>query len=100
MQRARVEADLPRLPLAWFDAAIDVPAWDAYPCAYLRLSKLFEPEALTARARGWPLVHVDGTYLHPAIEPGATADSLLTLANILAPTTPHCRTGGSTPIDR
>jgi Alpha/beta hydrolase family len=81
--RAQFEAELPRLPLAWFDDRTDVPEWISRPCGYLRLSNLFEPETLDAVQRGWPVVHLDGTHLHPMLEPAETADALLSIVAAL-----------------
>jgi len=82
-ERASFEADLPQLPLTWFDDSADVPAWDTRPCGYLQLSRLFEPEALAAVKRGWPVVHVDGSHLHPAAEPVESADAILALIDAM-----------------
>ena len=88
-RRARFEADLPRLPLTWFDDSAEVPAWNFRPCGYLQLSKLFEPEALAAVKRGWPLVHVDGSHLHPAVEPVESANAILALIDAIQQTGGH-----------
>jgi len=61
----------------------DVPAWDTRPCGYLQLSRLFEPEALAAVNRGWPVVHVDGTHLHAVFEPTESADAILALIDAM-----------------
>lgn len=82
---AEFEADLPRLPLTWFDDRADVPVWDSRPCGYLQLSKLFEPEAMAAIKRGWPVVHIDGSHLHPTVEPVESANAILTLIDALIP---------------
>lgn len=74
---AQFEADLPQLTHAWFDDVVEVPEWSARRCGYLRLSKAYEPEAAAALKRGWPVVAIDGTHLHPAIEPEQTAAALL-----------------------
>jgi hypothetical protein len=81
--RTRFAAELPRLPLTWFDDSADVPAWDTRPCGYLQLSRLFEPEALAAVNRGWPVVHVDGTHLHAVFEPTESADAILALIDAM-----------------
>jgi hypothetical protein len=81
--RAQFEADLPRLPLTWFDDSAEVPVWDTRPCGYLQLSRLFEPEALAAAKRGWPVVQIDGTHLHPALEPIESADAVLALVDAM-----------------
>ena len=87
--QARFEADLPRLPLTWFEDSAEVPAWDFRPCGYLQLSQLYEPEALGAVKRGWPLVHVDGSHLHPAVEPIESANAILALIDAMQQTGDH-----------
>lgn len=87
-ERTRFEADLPCLPLTWFDDSADVPAWDMRPSGYLQLSRIFEAEALAAVQRGWPVVHVDGSHLHPATQPVESADAILTLIDALIPRSP------------
>jgi hypothetical protein len=81
--RAQFEADLPRLTKSWFVDAIDVPEWQTRRCGYLRLSNGYEPEALAARRRGWPVVDVDGSHLHTATAPEETAAALLALIETL-----------------
>lgn len=75
--RVQFEADLPQLTQKWFDDIVEVPEWSERRCGYLQLSKTYEAEAAGARGRSWPVIEIDGTHLHPAIEPEQTADALL-----------------------
>jgi hypothetical protein len=60
-----------------FVDVVEVPEWRERRCGYLRLSKTYGAEAADAKARGWPVIHIDGTHFHPAIEPEQTAEALL-----------------------
>jgi len=62
-----------------------VLARDSRRCGYLQLSKLFEPEAMAAMKRGWPVVHIDGSHLYPTVEPVESANAILTLIDALIP---------------
>jgi pimeloyl-ACP methyl ester carboxylesterase len=78
--RAVLEAEMPRLPLSYFEATVPVPnTWTARRCAYLLLSE--EPyveSAAEARARGWPVAHIrGGRHLAIATDPVAVTEALL-----------------------
>lgn len=84
--RAQFEADLPRLPLSWFEDNADVPIWENVPAGYLQLSKLYDAELHEALRRGWPVRHLDGTHVHPVIDPEATAEAIAALIDaVLGP---------------
>lgn len=70
------EAELPRLHLDWFDDAIDSPPWDHLAAAYIQTSAVAAEWAADARKRGWPVAGVDGTHLHPLLEPGEMAEAI------------------------
>jgi pimeloyl-ACP methyl ester carboxylesterase len=81
-RRARVERDMPRLPLSVLQAELPVPdGWDRRPCAYLLLSaEPYAPSAADARARGWPTAEVTGgKHLDLVRRPGTVATALLEL---------------------
>jgi len=84
--RTALEAEMPRLPLSYFDADVPLPkGWEARPSAYL----LFSPEpygetAAEARRRGWPVAEIpDVQHLAIATDPSAVADALLGLERAL-----------------
>ena len=82
--RRRVAAEEPRLPLSFYEESVEVPAgWAHQPCAYLRLSEGYEPEAATAAGLGWPTVRLSGEHLHMLVDPVAVADALVDLASTL-----------------
>jgi hypothetical protein len=81
-RRARVEHDMPRLPLSFLKAEVPVPdGWDRRPCAYLLLStQPYAPSAADARARGWPVAEIEGgKHLDPVRTPATVATALLNL---------------------
>jgi hypothetical protein len=81
-RRARVEHDMPRLPLSFLQAELPVPdGWDRRPCAYVLLSaQPYAPSAADARARRWPVAEIEGgKHLDPVRRPAAVATALLTL---------------------
>ncbi|RJL30333.1 alpha/beta hydrolase [Bailinhaonella thermotolerans] len=85
-QRRAVEAEQPRLPLAYFEARIPVPAaWHGHPCFYLRFSPAYAEAAEEARRRGWPVADLPGTHLHQLTAPGAVAARLLTVLPRVTP---------------
>jgi hypothetical protein len=61
--RAELEAEMPRLPLSYFEATVPVPDdWaNRHPCAYVLLSaKHYGHSAAEARAYGWPVIEIRG----------------------------------------
>jgi hypothetical protein len=73
----RFEAELPRLPLSWFDDAVDVPRWQHLPAGYVQTSARFASSSRDAQERGWAVRALAGTHLHPLLAPRETADALL-----------------------
>jgi len=62
--RARVEAELPELPMTLFEAALAVTAgWCDWPCDYLLLSEDMRGEAEQARSLGWSVLEDLGNHL-------------------------------------
>lgn len=78
--RSALTAEEPRLPLAYYEQTIPVPAgWDKRPCAYLWFGQAYDATAKQAGERGWILEHLGGTHLHMVIDPTAVAERLGTL---------------------
>ena len=75
--RVAVVAELPRVPLAFFDAIVTMPGgWDERcPVAYVRLSAAYDDDAERARARGFPVCVFEGAHLDTV----ARADELGTI---------------------
>lgn len=79
-RRAVLEADMPGLPMRYYDQAVDVPpAWSQVPAAYLLLSESYRNAADEARSLGWPVSELPGGHLHLVVDPSAVAEALLEL---------------------
>jgi hypothetical protein len=75
--RAAVEAEQPRLPLAYYQQHVPVPpGWDARPCGYLLFSPPYRQAAGDARERGWQVTEIPGLHLHQLVDPQAVARHL------------------------
>jgi hypothetical protein len=84
--RAALEAEMPRLPLSYFDASVPLPdGWDRRPCAYLLFTgEPYGESAADARDRGWRVAEISGAgHLAMATEPVAVTDTLLALEHAL-----------------
>lgn len=78
--RAAVRAEVPRLPVAYFEEEIPVPSgWDAKPCGYLRFSDAYVAEAEEAARRGWAVEHLPGLHLHQLVDPDAVAERIVAM---------------------
>ena len=75
--RSRFLAELPRLPLAYFEeAAPEAAGWDAIRCGYLQLSEAYEEATREAAARGWLTHHEPSDHLAMVTQPEAIATAL------------------------
>jgi alpha-beta hydrolase superfamily lysophospholipase len=80
--RSTLENEMPRLPVAYFEATVPAPAgWDDRPCGYLLFSSdSYGQSAVDARERGWPVVELpEAHHLTLVTEPVIVADALLRL---------------------
>jgi pimeloyl-ACP methyl ester carboxylesterase len=86
--RADLEAEMPRLPLSYFEAAVPLPdEWGKRcPCAYLLLTATpYGESAAEARAYRWPVIEIDGVqHLAIATNPIPVTEALLDLERSLA----------------
>jgi hypothetical protein len=85
--RADLEAEMPRLPLSYFEAAVPLPdEWGTRrPCAYLLLSAPYGESAAEARAYRWPVIEIDGVgHLAIATNPIPVTEALLDLERFLS----------------
>lgn len=79
--RAEVEAEQPRMPLAYYDHLPPTPhGWDLPPCGYVWFGRPYDKGAAEAAVRGWPTVHLPGTHLHMLADPDAVGAAVLQLA--------------------
>jgi hypothetical protein len=78
--RARIEAELIEVPLAFYEQSVDLPdGWLDAPSRYLLLSEGYRADATTAISRGWPTQELLGGHLDLVNHPEAVARSLLEL---------------------
>lgn len=84
--RAAVTAEELRLPFAYYEQSVPVPAgWDDdVACDNLLFGPPYEGMAADARSRGWLVEELAGQLLHQLVDPEATADRLITMADSLA----------------
>jgi hypothetical protein len=76
-RRRAIEADLPQVPLAFFEASIAAPAgWCRSEGAYILLSDAYRSDATRAASFGWPVVERLGAHLDIANDEEAIADTL------------------------
>lgn len=78
--RREVEREQHRLPLAYFDGQLPVPAgWDERPSAYVTFGETYAEERADAARRGWPTRTMAGSHLHMLVEPARVADVIVSL---------------------
>jgi hypothetical protein len=83
-KREIVSAELPTLPLSYFQARVPVPAgWTSTRCGYVLLSDAYAEEASKAAASGWPVVRLPGAHLDIVTHPAVIADAILSVAGDL-----------------
>jgi hypothetical protein len=81
-RRAVIEAEMPRVPLAFFETPTALPVgWCAGPNALLLLSEPYRRDADTARSLGWPVVEDLGSHLDIVNNPESLARRLVALAS-------------------
>lgn len=69
-----------RFPTDWLSQTLELKDWRALPTGYLRLSHFFDDPAQEATRLGWPVEHIDGSHLHPAMMGTETAGALMAVA--------------------
>jgi hypothetical protein len=85
-RRAAVTVELPRLPLAYFESRVPVPAgWSAAGGGYVLLSdEAYGDQAAAAARRGWPVVRLPGGHLDIVTRPEPIAAAIIEIAAELA----------------
>lgn len=79
--RATVEAEQPRMPLAYYDQLPPAPdGWAVPPCGYIWFGAPYDEGAEEAARNGWPTVHLPGGHLHMLVDPDAVAATVLAMA--------------------
>lgn len=82
--RETVEREQQRLPLAYFEESVPVPAdWPARPGAFLAFGDTYTAERAAAVARGWPVTTLPGEHLHMLMDPEGVAAAITDLVGKL-----------------
>jgi alpha/beta hydrolase fold len=82
--RRTVTAEIPRLPVAFFEEPAPVtPNWDAVRCAFLRFSAAYDDAAAEAERLGWWVARRDWDHLRMLTAPDAVADLVGTAVSAL-----------------
>jgi hypothetical protein len=77
-RRLEIEAEFPRVPLAFFEAPIAVPTgWCASRGAYVLLSEAYRQDANRAAGLGWPVVERPGAHLDIVNDEEAIVDAFI-----------------------
>ena len=81
-RRAAITAELPRLPLAYFENRVPVPAgWAAAGGGYVLLSdEAYGDQSAAAARRGWPVVRLPGGHLDIVTRPEPIAAAIIEIA--------------------
>jgi hypothetical protein len=81
-RRAAIAAELPRLPLAYYESRVPVPpGWAAVGGGYILLSaEAYGTQASSAAARGWPVILLPGGHLDIATSPAPIAAAIAEIA--------------------
>jgi hypothetical protein len=81
---ANFESGLRRFPVEWIEDAIPVANWDGVPAGFIQTSEIYDYAAEEAQRRGWPVIKVHGTHMHPMLEPAETADAIVAMIRQLS----------------
>jgi hypothetical protein len=81
-KRAVIAAELPMLPLAYFQDPVPMPnGWARVRCGYVLLSEAYAADADEAQARGWPVARQMGAHLDIVTRPKEIADAIESVAS-------------------
>jgi hypothetical protein len=81
-RRLEIEADLPDVPLAFYETAITIPDnWFTARAGFLLLSESYREDAQEAATAGWPTVELVGGHLDLVNYPDSIARGLVALAS-------------------
>jgi Alpha/beta hydrolase family len=86
---AEFERGLPTLSVDWFDDKIELGSWDHVPAGFIQCSPIYDHAALEARRRGWPVIKLEGTHLHPTLEPAETMLAIISMSRQLSGASPR-----------
>jgi hypothetical protein len=76
--REAIVAELPQLPMSYFEQHVPIPPrWARLRCAYILLSEAYRSDGEEARFRGWPTTEMIGAHLDIVTRPEELTDALL-----------------------
>jgi pimeloyl-ACP methyl ester carboxylesterase len=79
-RRAEIEAEMPEIPVAFYEAPISLPSgWCDTGGSFLLLSEAYRQDAKRAHSLGWPTIERLGSHLDIVNHPTAIARDLLEL---------------------
>jgi Alpha/beta hydrolase family len=84
--RAGILAEVPRLPLAYFEEPALTVDWSGSRCGYLQLSAAYGAYADEAERRGWPTIREAADHLAILTRPAIVAERLLELVERITST--------------
>ena len=77
---AAFESGLPTLSVDWLDDTIALANWDHIPAGLIQTSAIYDHSAVEAQRRGWPVTRLQGTHLHPTLNPAETAGPIIAIS--------------------
>ena len=80
-RRAQVDAELPEVPIAFYELTVELPTdWPRRSSSFLLLSEAYRADADRARSLGWSLTERLGGHLDIVSAPEAVAPLIVDLA--------------------
>jgi hypothetical protein len=80
---AEFEDELLRFPVDWFDDTFELANWEHVPAGFIQTCAIYDYAAEEAQRRGWPVAKLQGTHLHPMLEPAETAKAIIAMIHQL-----------------
>jgi Alpha/beta hydrolase family len=81
---AQFESELPRMHVGWFADTIKLANWDHVRAGYIQTSPIYDHAVAEAQRRGWCVTRLQGTHLHPTLQPAETANAIISMSHQLA----------------
>jgi Alpha/beta hydrolase family len=80
---AKFENELLRFPVDWFDDMFKIADWDQIPAGFIQTCAIYDYAVEEAQRRGWPVTKLQGTHLHPMLEPAETGGAIIAMIHQL-----------------
>lgn len=74
------EGGLPRMHVGWFEDTIELASWRHVRAGYIQTSRIYDHAAAEAQRRRWPVTKLQGTHLHPTLQPAETAKAIIAMS--------------------